>query len=87
MEEAGREQQQRDRKLTTTEANSSHEEGELSPKNDEQMNNGHAVDSKSRISPNRHPYADDSNKSRFLPLYFSALICLFIWGNGVLELM
>ncbi|CAK7346510.1 unnamed protein product [Dovyalis caffra] len=60
--EAVVERQQRYEKPKT--ASSSHEEGELSPKNDKHLNNGNGMDSKLGTSPNRHSYSDDSNKSR-----------------------
>ncbi|KAJ6736166.1 PEPTIDYL-PROLYL CIS-TRANS ISOMERASE CYP63 [Salix viminalis] len=44
--------------------NSSHEEGELSPKNEEHLNNGNGMDSKSSAIPNEHSYLDSLNKSR-----------------------
>ncbi|KAJ6405686.1 hypothetical protein OIU84_013613 [Salix udensis] len=48
----------------TAEVGSSHEEGELTPKNDMHLNNGHGTSSKLCISPNQHSYSDDSDKSR-----------------------
>lgn len=55
---------ERDHKPKTTETNASNEEGELSPKKDEHVNNGHDIDSKLERTTNRHPYSDDSSKSR-----------------------
>eukprot|EP00258_Populus_trichocarpa_P035724 XP_024451743.1 peptidyl-prolyl cis-trans isomerase CYP63 isoform X1 [Populus trichocarpa] len=64
VKEAVVEQQQRNDKPKTAEASSSHEEGELSPKNNTHLNNGHGTNSKLCTSPNRHSYSDDSDKSR-----------------------
>ncbi|XP_037492326.1 peptidyl-prolyl cis-trans isomerase CYP63 isoform X2 [Jatropha curcas] len=52
------------REPKTTEANTSNEEGELSPKNDEQVNNGNGIDPKVERTTKRHSYSDDSSKSR-----------------------
>lgn len=46
--------------------NSSHEEGELSPKNDELLNNGHGKNARSDKRDNQQSYSDDSNRSRFI---------------------
>uniref|UniRef100_A0A6N2LRA7 peptidylprolyl isomerase n=1 Tax=Salix viminalis TaxID=40686 RepID=A0A6N2LRA7_SALVM len=48
----------------TAVGNSSHEEGELSPKNEEHLNNGNGMNSKSSAIPNEHSYLDNLNKSR-----------------------
>ncbi|KAJ6730830.1 hypothetical protein OIU85_021603 [Salix viminalis] len=64
VKEAVVEQQQRNDKPKTAEVGSSHEEGELTPKNDMHLNNGHGTSSKLCISPNQHAYSDDSDKSR-----------------------
>ncbi|KAJ6708977.1 PEPTIDYL-PROLYL CIS-TRANS ISOMERASE CYP63 [Salix koriyanagi] len=64
VKEAVVEQQQRNDKPKTAEVGSSHEEGELTPKNDMHLNNGHGTSSKLCISPNQHSYSDDSDKSR-----------------------
>ncbi|KAG5250548.1 peptidyl-prolyl cis-trans isomerase CYP [Salix suchowensis] len=64
VKEAVVEQQQRNDKPKTAEVGSSHEEGELTPKNDMHLNNGHGTSSKLCISPNQHFYSDDSDKSR-----------------------
>ncbi|KAB5557491.1 hypothetical protein DKX38_008400 [Salix brachista] len=58
------EQLQRNQKPMTAVGNSSHEEGELSPKNEEHLNNGNGMDSKSSAIPNQHSYLDSLNKSR-----------------------
>lgn len=50
--------------MMTTEDNLSHEEGELSPKNDELLNNGHGKEARSDKHANQHSYSDDSSKSR-----------------------
>ncbi|XP_062143802.1 peptidyl-prolyl cis-trans isomerase CYP63-like isoform X2 [Alnus glutinosa] len=52
--------------MKTTEDNLSHEEGELSPKNDELLNNGHGKEAKSDKHAKQHSYSDDSSKSRSL---------------------
>ncbi|XP_059435924.1 peptidyl-prolyl cis-trans isomerase CYP63 isoform X2 [Corylus avellana] len=49
--------------IKTTEDNLSHEEGELSPKN-ELLNNGHGKEARSDKHANQHSYSDDSSKSR-----------------------
>ncbi|KAF5454965.1 hypothetical protein F2P56_024590 [Juglans regia] len=59
-------EQQKDREMKTTEDNSSHEEGELSPKNDKLLNNGHGKEARSDKHANKHSYSDDSSKSRSL---------------------
>ncbi|XP_021635364.1 peptidyl-prolyl cis-trans isomerase CYP63 isoform X2 [Hevea brasiliensis] len=53
----------KDHKPKTTEANMSNEEGELSSKDDEHVNNRNGIDSKFERATNRHTYSDDSNKS------------------------
>ncbi|KAJ4828600.1 hypothetical protein Tsubulata_004956 [Turnera subulata] len=55
-------QPEKDSKVKTTEASSSHEEGELSPKGDEPQNNGHGTNSK--LETNQHSYLEELNKSR-----------------------
>jgi peptidyl-prolyl isomerase G (cyclophilin G) len=50
--------------MKTVEDNLSHEEGELSPKN-ELLNNGHGKEARSNKHANQHSYSDDSSKSRF----------------------
>lgn len=82
MKEAVVEQQQRNDKPKTAEVGSSHEEGELTPKNDMHLNNGHGTSSKLCISPNQHSYSDDSDKSRCLLLH----ICVFVALTLSLEL-
>ncbi|KAJ6920539.1 peptidyl-prolyl cis-trans isomerase CYP63-like [Populus alba x Populus x berolinensis] len=62
--EAVVEQHQRNQKPMKAAGSSPHEEGELSPRNDEHQNNGHEMDSKSGATPNQHPHSDNSNKSR-----------------------
>lgn len=57
-------EQLKDHGMRTTEENSSHEEGELSPKNDEPLNNGHGKKVGSDNRANQHSYSDDSSKSR-----------------------
>ncbi|KAF9686915.1 hypothetical protein SADUNF_Sadunf02G0039500 [Salix dunnii] len=64
VKEAVVEQQQRNDKPKTAEVGLSHVEGELTPKNDMHLNNGHGTNSKLCISPNRHSYSDDLDKSR-----------------------
>ncbi|KAG6703500.1 hypothetical protein I3842_07G088300 [Carya illinoinensis] len=59
-------EQQKDREMKTIEDNSSHEEGELSPKNDKLLNNGHGKEARSDKHANKHSYSDDSSKSRSL---------------------
>ncbi|KAK9282173.1 hypothetical protein L1049_005085 [Liquidambar formosana] len=54
----------KDQELKLTEDNSSHEEGEFLQKKDELLNNGHGTESKSDKTANRHPYSDNSSKSR-----------------------
>ncbi|KAE8009795.1 hypothetical protein FH972_006208 [Carpinus fangiana] len=49
--------------MKTAEDNLSHEEGELSPKN-ELLNNGHGKEARSDKHANQHSYSDDSSKSR-----------------------
>ncbi|KAF9682937.1 hypothetical protein SADUNF_Sadunf05G0160200 [Salix dunnii] len=58
------EKPQRNQKPMTAVGSSSHEEGELSPKNEEHLNNGHGTDSKSSAIPNQHSNLDNLNKSR-----------------------
>ncbi|KAJ6306588.1 hypothetical protein OIU78_021829 [Salix suchowensis] len=58
------EQLQRNQKPMTAVGNSSHEEGELSPKNEEHLNNGNGMNSKSSAIPIKHSYLDNLNKSR-----------------------
>ncbi|KAI9395319.1 hypothetical protein POPTR_005G215800v4 [Populus trichocarpa] len=62
--EAVVEQHQRNQKPMKAAGSSPHEEGELSPRNDEHLNNGHGMDSKSGATHNQHPHSDNSNKSR-----------------------
>ncbi|KAM4087452.1 hypothetical protein ACJW30_10G178500 [Castanea mollissima] len=58
--------QLKDHEIRTTGENSSHEEGELSPKNDELLNNGHGKNARSDKRANQQSYSDDSNRSRSL---------------------
>ncbi|GAV89564.1 Pro_isomerase domain-containing protein [Cephalotus follicularis] len=55
---------QRNHELKTTEDNSSHEEGELSPKNDMLLKNGNGTEAKSDQTSNQHPNSNDLKKSR-----------------------
>lgn len=50
--------------IKTTQDSLSYEEGELSPKTDELLNNGHGKEAKSDKRTNQHSYSDDSSKSR-----------------------
>lgn len=54
-------EQKRNLDTKTAESNSSHEEGELSPKNNEVVKNGHDT---GIIRTDRNAYSDDSKKSR-----------------------
>ena len=59
-------EQPKDREIRTSGENSSHEEGELSPKNEELLNNGHRKNARSDKRANQQSYSDDSNRSRFI---------------------
>ncbi|KAK7818155.1 peptidyl-prolyl cis-trans isomerase cyp63 [Quercus suber] len=59
-------EQLKDREIRTSRENSSHEEGELSPKNDELLSNGHGKNARSDKRANQQSYSDDSNRSRSL---------------------
>jgi hypothetical protein len=84
--EAAVEQHQRNQKPMKAAGSSPHEEGELSPRNDEHLNNGHGMDSKSGATPNQHPHSDNSNKSRCLHLHICAFVASHIL-TGVYNLL
>lgn len=63
--------------MKATEDNTSHEEGELSPKNDKLLNNGHGKEATSDKHANQHSYADNSRKFRFLLM--TGFICIFFF--------
>lgn len=67
-------EQKRNLDTKTAESNSSHEEGELSPKNNEVVKNGHDT---GIIRTDRNAYSDDSKKSRFLLLASSFSSCIY----------
>jgi hypothetical protein len=71
-------EQLKDHGMRTTEENSSHEEGELSPKNDEPLNNGHGKKVGSDNRANQHSYSDDSSKSRFFSR--TGTICIYVFS-------
>lgn len=70
--------QLKDHEIRTTGENSSHEEGELSPKNDELLNNGHGKNARSDKRANQQSYSDDSNRSRFF--FMTGSICIYVYS-------
>lgn len=54
-----------DPKARRTVDKDSHEEGELSPGNDELLNNGHDTQAKLSKPAKQQSYSDDSNQNRF----------------------